>query len=84
MSTSDREIADGVENLVSRLFSVGRSEVTSITREMEPKWTSLMHVELFFALEEQFNIRISEDEMAFAESVADLIEVVRRSKIANQ
>lgn len=83
MSTSDREIADGVENVVSRLFSVGRSEVTSITREMEPKWTSLMHVELFFALEEQFNIRISEDEMAFAESVADLIEVVRRSKIAN-
>lgn len=84
MSTSDREIADGVENVVSRLFSVGRSEVTSITRELEPKWTSLMHVELFFALEEQFNIRISEDEMAFAESAADLIEVVRRSKIANQ
>lgn len=84
MSTSDREIEEGVEDVFSRMFSVSRNEVSSITREVEPRWTSLMHVELFFALEEQFNIRISEDEMAFAESVADLVEVVRRSKIANQ
>lgn len=84
MNTSDQEIEDGVKDVFSRLFSVSKNEVVSITREKEDKWTSLMHVELFFALEEHFNIRIGEDEMAFAETVADLVEVVRRSKIVGQ
>lgn len=81
MNMTDQEIEDGVKDVLSRLFSVSKNEVVSITREVEPKWTSLMHVEIFFALEEHFNIRISEDEMAFAESVADLIDIVRRLKI---
>lgn len=35
-----------------------------------------MHVEIFFALEEEFEVRFPEDDMAFAESRDDLVETV--------
>ena len=35
-----------------------------------------MHIEIFFALEEEFDIRFDEDSMAFAESRNDLVDTV--------
>lgn len=35
-----------------------------------------MHIEIFFALEEEFGVRFEEDSMAFADSRSDLVDVV--------
>ncbi len=46
------------------------------SREVTPGWSSLMHIEIFFALEEEFDVRFDEDSMAFAESRDDLVDTV--------
>ena len=38
-----------------------------------------MHIEIFFALEEETGIRLSEDDMAFSESRNELVEAVLKA-----
>jgi acyl carrier protein len=79
LTAKKNEIETTVIEVVARLFDVSHDQARVLERGSEDKWTSLMHVELFFALEERFGIRISDDEIAFAESTSDLIDVASRS-----
>ena len=71
---------DEIEALIDRvlmtLLHVEADTVAGCQRDNTPKWTSLMHIEIFFALEEEFGVRFDEDAMAFAESRGDLVDVV--------
>ncbi len=65
-----------VDKVLTSLVPASASSPGTASREVTPGWTSLMHIEIFFALEEEFDIRFDEDSMAFAESRDDLVDTV--------
>jgi acyl carrier protein len=73
---SREEIELAVDNILVKLLEVESGGVALATRENTTSWSSLVHIEVFFALEEEFDLRFADDEMAFAESRNDLVEIV--------
>ncbi len=64
------------EEIEKRLVEVlgtvlGHPVTASVVRAGEKSWDSLKHIEIVFAIEEQFGARFSEDEIAAAGSLAD-------------
>jgi acyl carrier protein len=51
---------------------LGRPVTRATSRENEPAWDSLKHMEIIFAVEGKWSMTFSEDEMASISSVADL------------
>lgn len=45
-------------------------------REDEPKWDSLKHVALIFAIEEEFEIQLDEQQMESIDSLRSIVEAV--------
>jgi len=70
------DIAKIVDKVLTSLVPASALSPESASREATPGWSSLMHIEIFFALEEEFNVRFDEDSMAFAESRDDLVDTV--------
>ena len=56
--------------LVSSILGKGVTLETS--RETEPAWDSLKHMEIIFAVEGKWSVTFSEEEMASISSLADL------------
>jgi acyl carrier protein len=73
---SREEIELAVDNILVKLLEVESGGVALAARENTTSWSSLVHIEVFFALEEEFDLRFADDEMAFAESRNDLVEIV--------
>lgn len=73
---SKDEIEQIVDKILTSLVPSCSSNPKGASREATPGWSSLMHIEIFFALEEEFGIRFDEDAMAFAESRNDLVDTV--------
>lgn len=65
-----------VDKILTSLVPASAQDPKNASREVTPGWSSLIHIEIFFALEEEFQIRFDEDSMAFAESRDDLVENV--------
>lgn len=59
-------------------ISVGRqiAPTESVTRDSEPTWDSLKHVELMLMLEEHFDVQFSEEEMAALHSSDEIVDAV--------
>ena len=55
----------------------------AVSRESEPAWDSLKHVELLFALEDGFQLRFDEDELASLVSTDAIVESVARHRGAS-
>jgi acyl carrier protein len=56
-------------------------EVSSSTaRQNTPEWNSLKHMEIIFAIEEEFEIQYSEDEMIAIASVGDIVDSIARKQ----
>mgnify|MGYP001233292013 CR=1 FL=1 len=53
-----------------------------IRREDLAAWDSLRHVDLIFLIEEVFDIQLSEEEMARADSLSALTAIVDRHRAA--
>lgn len=53
-----------------------------VSRAAEPKWNSLKHVEIIFALEDAFGIQFSEAEMPTLDSIKALTDAVERHRYA--
>jgi acyl carrier protein len=47
-----------------------------VSRETMPSWDSLRHVEVIFAVEEEFEVYLSKEEMVRATSLSALVELV--------
>lgn len=73
---SKSEIGSAVDRILTTLLQVSEDNVATCSRQTVTNWTSLMHIEIFFALEEEFGVRFEEDSMAFADSRSDLVDVV--------
>jgi acyl carrier protein len=50
----------------------------AVSRTDEPRWDSLKHVEIVFALEDAFDVRFDEDELATLDSAQALVAAVER------
>lgn len=68
------DVARIVDEVLMQILGVPSDAVATLTRDGSEAWTSLAQVEIFFSLEEELGIKLSDDDMAFAESRDDLIE----------
>ena len=70
------QIQAAVVELLS--ITVGRpiAPSESVTRDSEPSWDSLKHVELILMLEEQFGVQFSEKEMAALRSSSEIVKTI--------
>lgn len=68
-----------VDDTLSTLLKIDPSVVRFVDRATTTSWSSLMHVEIFFSLEEQFGVKFEDDDIAFAESRDDLVAAVERA-----
>lgn len=81
-SASEDQIRDEVLRLVEVVL--GRPmDGRTVTRESEPAWDSLKHVELLFALEDELQVRFDEDELASLTSTDAIAESVARHRGAS-
>jgi acyl carrier protein len=73
---SRSEVESTVDRILMSIFKIEIDAARMVRRSELVAWTSLMHVEVFFALEEEFGVRFPEDDLAFAESRDDLVDTV--------
>ena len=73
---SKDEIENAVDIVLTKLLHIDIDSTATASREKTPGWSSLMHIEIFFALEEEFGLRFDDDAMAFSESRDDLVATV--------
>ena len=73
---SRSEVEVIVDRILSTILQIDSTSLSGSAREITPSWTSLIHIEIFFVLEEEFDIRFDEDSMAFAESRNDLVDAI--------
>lgn len=76
------EIQNGVAELLS--ITVGRSIARneSVTRDSEPTWDSLKHVQLILMLEERFGVQFSEEEMAGLKDSEEIVQAIEKKSAA--
>jgi acyl carrier protein len=70
------EIQAAVAELLS--VSLGRqvAQTESVTRDSDPKWDSLKHVQLILMLEEHFGVQFSEEEMGALRSSDEIVQAI--------
>jgi acyl carrier protein len=72
------QIQAAVAELLS--VSVGRQVAVteSVTRDSEPTWDSLKHVELVLMLEEHFGVQFNEQEMAGLNTSDQIVRAIEQ------
>jgi acyl carrier protein len=68
------EVVEVVDRVLVEVLQLDPGEVAGATRESAAEWSSLAQVEIFFSLEEELGVKLSDDAMAFVESRDDLVE----------
>lgn len=77
-STSNGPIVEGVTAAFRDVFDdPGFTPAAGLSRQDEPRWDSMNHLNLFFALEARFDIRFGVAEMEEVQCVGDLIRLVQ-------
>jgi len=71
------DIEGRVRALLSELLQVDASS-GEMRRKDVAAWDSLKHVDLIFLIEEEFDVILAEDDMAEADSVSAIVDLVRR------
>jgi acyl carrier protein len=51
---------------------------SEIEAEKFPEWNSLKHIEIIFALEDEFGIQFSEEELATLGSLSTIIDAIHK------
>ncbi len=76
MSTSDAAIVTRVRTILEEVVGPSVADLENPSRESVPAWDSLAHVEVFFALEEEFSVRFSADQLRSLTSLDAIVEVL--------
>lgn len=75
-----------IQSVVAELLSitVGRqiALTEAVTRDAEPTWDSLKHIELIFMLEERFAVQFSEEEMSELRSSDQIVHAIEEKRAA--
>jgi acyl carrier protein len=67
-----------IRNLFANVFKYDGEISLATSRKEVPKWDSLQHVALVAAIEQQFEITLSMDEMVEIRSVRDICNILDR------
>jgi acyl carrier protein len=67
-----------IKSLFANVFKYDGDLSLATSRQDVPKWDSLQHVALVAALEQQFGITLSMDEMVEIRSVRDICNILDR------
>jgi acyl carrier protein len=67
-----------IRGLLANVFKYEGDITPATSRKDVPKWDSLQHVALVAAIEEQFGITLSMDEMVEIRSVKDICNILDR------
>lgn len=70
------EIQEAVAELLSISLERQVARVESVTRDSDPKWDSVKHVELILMLEEHFGVQFSEEEMGALHSSDEIVQAI--------
>lgn len=69
-----------IQKAVAELLSISLERpvpwAESVTRDSDPKWDSLKHVQLILLLEEHFGVQFSEEEMGALRSSDEIVEAI--------
>ena len=83
MSSEQNEILDVVIPIVSDLFGVDPDDIDiDTTRESVEGWDSLQQVNLVMDVESQFQIHMTESQIARIKGIRDLVEVISEQQKA--
>ncbi|MFA4994587.1 MAG: acyl carrier protein [Bdellovibrionales bacterium] len=77
---TDKKIDSKVRELIALVLDTSIPADAAVTRDSEPRWTSLKQVELIFALEDAFSTRFSEKEMPELKSIAAIIAALEKHR----
>lgn len=66
---------DKIMDIISDVTKINKEELMDHKNEARP-WDSLIHIELVFALEEEFGIAFEEDELKRLATTAGIIKCV--------
>jgi acyl carrier protein len=72
------EVRPEIKGLFAAVFKYDGDISLATSRREVPKWDSLQHVALVAALEQQFGISLSMDEMVEIRSVKDICNILER------
>ncbi len=72
------EIDLGVREVFATVLERGVAPDEEIERAQEARWDSLKHMELIFSVEEKFDVRFSEREMAQLATLSAITDAVRQ------
>jgi acyl carrier protein len=62
---------DKLRKIISEILAVAEDLIDSTTStETQPKWDSLRHMNLILAIEDEFSVRFSDEEIPLLTSVA--------------
>ncbi len=73
---TDRSMRDQINELFQLALGREIAPQENVSRENELAWDSLKHVELMFLLEDHFDLRFSESEMAAMDNAAEIARLV--------
>lgn len=74
--------ADQLTNIIVDVLRVPRAEVAdALDMEETGTWDSLSHMQLIAALEEEFNMELTADEIVAMRSVGQIKDVLRAKSI---
>jgi acyl carrier protein len=69
-----------IQRAVAELMSIGLgrpvSVAESVSRDSDPAWDSLKHVQLILLLEEHFGVQFSEEEMGALRSSDEIVKAI--------
>ena len=66
-----------LREILETALAMPLEDVENPSRDELEGWDSLAHIEVVFMVEEEFDVRLSEAEIAAVRSLEDLVEVVR-------
>ena len=78
MEQAVRMVRPEIKGLFANVFKYDGEVTPATSRRDVPKWDSLQHLALVAAIEEQFDIALSMDEMVEMRSVKDISNILDR------
>lgn len=74
-----RDLDADLERTVRKVFSLAASErLESVVYKDHPRWDSLGHIQLILALEKEFGVKFSSEEVINIRTVADIAAILQK------
>lgn len=77
MSDCDDTLQTGVRRLLARVLKIAEMPAGELRRPDVPSWDSLRHIELVFALEDEYGVQFEPSEFARLGSASDIVTLLR-------